>query len=49
MAGELVWVGKHKKIATFKNARSWIKIYCRNEFGEVISCGMQLVSGGDGF
>jgi hypothetical protein len=24
-AGELVWLGKHKKIATFKNARSWMK------------------------
>jgi hypothetical protein len=45
-AGELVWLGKHKKIATFKDARSWIKIYCRNKYGEVITCGMQLVEDG---
>jgi predicted GIY-YIG superfamily endonuclease len=48
-AGELVWLGKHKKIATFRNARSWIKTYQRNQYGEVISCGMQLVRGGGGF
>jgi hypothetical protein len=48
-AGELVWLGKHKKIATFKNARSWMKVYRRNEYGEVIFCGMQLVPGGGGF
>ena len=48
-AGELVWLGKHKKAATFRNARSWVKTYIRNEFGEVISCGMQLVAGGGGF
>jgi hypothetical protein len=47
--GELVWLGKHKKAATFRNARSWIKTYTRNEFGEVISCGMQLVRGGGGY
>ena len=45
-AGELIWLGKHKKIATFLNARSWIKVYVRNEYGEVISCGMQLIPGG---
>jgi hypothetical protein len=49
MAGELVWLGKHKKVATFKNARSWIKTYTRNRYGEVIFCGMQLVRGGGGF
>jgi len=48
-AGELVWLGKHKRVATFLNARSWIKIYRRNEYGEVITCGMQLVRGGGGF
>lgn len=48
-AGELVWVGKHKKAATFRNARSWIKVYVYNEFGEVIYCTMQLVQGGGGF
>jgi tRNA G37 N-methylase TrmD len=48
-AGELVWLGKHKKAATFRNARSWVKTYIRNEYGEVISCGMQLVPGGGGF
>jgi hypothetical protein len=48
-AGELVWLGKHKRVATFLNARSWVKTYVRNEYGEVISCGMQLVRGGGGF
>ena len=48
-AGELMWLGKHKKIATFKNARSWVKTYTRNRYGEVITCGMQLVRGGGGF
>ena len=47
--GELVWLGKHKKVATFQNARSWIKTYTRNRYGEVITCGMQLVRGGGGF
>jgi tRNA G37 N-methylase TrmD len=47
--GELVWVGKHKNVATFRNARSWIKVYTYNEFGEVIYCGMQLVPGGGVF
>jgi hypothetical protein len=47
--GELIWVGKHKKAATFLNARTWIKTYTRNEYGEVIFCGMQLVRGGGGF
>ena len=45
-AGELVWLGKHKNVATYRNARSWIKTYTRNEFGEVITCGMQLVPDG---
>jgi hypothetical protein len=48
-AGELVWLGKHKQVATFRNARSWIKTYTRNQYGEVITCGMQLVRGGGGF
>jgi hypothetical protein len=48
-SGELIWVGKHKKVATFLNARSWIKTYTRNRFGEVISCGMQLVRGEGAF
>jgi len=47
--GELVWLGKHKKVATFRNARSWVKTYQRNQYGEVITCGMQLVRGGGGF
>jgi hypothetical protein len=47
--GELVWLGKHKRLATFRNARSWIKTYTRNQYGEVITCGMQLVRGGGGF
>jgi hypothetical protein len=48
-SGELVWLGKHKRLATFRNARSWEKTYTRNQFGEVIHCGMQLVRGGGGF
>lgn len=48
-AGELVWLGKHRKFATFKNARSWMKVYTRNQYGETVSCGMQLVRGGGGF
>jgi hypothetical protein len=48
-AGELVWLGKHRKAAAFRNARSWIKTYTRNQYGEVITCGMQLVPGGGGF
>jgi predicted GIY-YIG superfamily endonuclease len=48
-AGELVWLGKHKRVAAFRNARSWMKTYTRNQYGEVISCGMQLVRGGGGF
>jgi hypothetical protein len=48
-AGELVWLGKHKKVATYRNARSWMKTYTRNQYGEVISCGMQMVRGGGGF
>jgi hypothetical protein len=45
-AGDLVWLGKHKNVATYRNARTWVKVYVRNEFGEVIWCGMQWVSGG---
>ena len=44
-AGELVWLGKHRKFATFVNARSWAKVYSRNQYGETVSCGMQLVAG----
>lgn len=48
-AGELRWVGKHKRVATFMNARTWVKTYRRNAYGEVITCGMQLVESGGGF
>ena len=24
--GEMMWLGKHKKMATFRNARSWAKV-----------------------
>ena len=48
-SGELVGVGKHKKVATFLNARSWVKVYTRNGAEEVVVCGMQLVRGGGGF
>jgi hypothetical protein len=47
--GELIWLGKHRKLATYRNARSWMKVYSKNSFGEVVSCGMQLVRGGGGF
>lgn len=47
-AGELVWLGKHRKIAAFRNARSWMKVYRRNAYGETLSCNMQLVRGGGG-
>ena len=46
--GELVWVGKHKRVATFLLARSWIKTYVRNAAGEVSYCTMQLVGVGAG-
>jgi hypothetical protein len=45
-AGELIWLGKHKNVATYRNARSWVKVYTYNEYGEVIACGMQLVPDG---
>ena len=45
-AGELVWLGKHRKCAAFKDAKSWTKVYNRNQYGETVSCGMQLVRGG---
>jgi hypothetical protein len=48
-AGELVWLGKHKKFATFQNARSWAKVYTRNAAGEVLCANMQLVRGGGGW
>jgi len=48
-AGELIWLGKHRRVAAFRSARSWVKVYTRNEFGEVICCGMQLVPGDGGF
>ncbi len=48
-SGELVWVGKHKRVATFLLARSWIKMYVRNAAGEVSYCTMQLVRGGGGY
>jgi hypothetical protein len=44
-AGELVWVGKHQKAAAFRTPHRWVKVYVRNEFGEVIYCCMQLVEG----
>ena len=46
-AGELVWVGKHKIAAKLRDAQTWAKVYVRNEYGEVISCGMQLVRGAE--
>ena len=48
-SGELIWVGKHKRVATYLQARSWMKTYVRNQHGEVSYCGMQLVRGGGGY
>lgn len=45
-SGELMWIGTHNKIATFRIARSWMKVYRRNAVGEVMSCNMQLIRGG---
>jgi hypothetical protein len=45
-SGDLVWLGKHRKLATYRAPQSWAKVYRKNEFGEVLSCGMQLVRGG---
>lgn len=45
-SGEIRYVGVGKQRAVFTNARSWRKVYDRNEAGEVFSCGMQLVPGG---
>lgn len=42
-AGEMVWLGKHCKVATLRNPRSWKKTYSKNLYGETLSCGMQLV------
>ncbi len=47
--GEMIWLGKHRKLATYRNPRSWVKVYSKNQAGEVLSCGMQLVHGGSGF
>ena len=44
-AGELIWLGKHHKCATFKDAKTWAKVYNRNQYGETVWCGMQLVRG----
>ena len=49
LSGELVWIGKHKNVATFRQARTWVKVYTRNRYGEVIACTMQLVRGGGGY
>jgi hypothetical protein len=48
-SGDLVWLGKHRKLATYRRPRSWAKVYRKNQFGEVISCGMQLTDGGKDF
>lgn len=42
-SGEMMWLGKHRKVATFREPRLWKKTYSKNVYGEVISCGMQLV------
>lgn len=46
---ELRWLGKHHKIATYNHARTWMKVYRRNQYGETVTCNMQLVRGGGGF
>ncbi len=48
-SGDLIWLGKHRKLATYRSPRSWAKVYRKNQFGEVISCGMQLTHGGKDF
>lgn len=47
--GELKWLGKHRRVATYNQARTWMKVYRRNRYGETVSCNMQLVRGGGGF
>ena len=44
-SGDLVWIGKHKKAATYREPRAWVKVYIRNRYGEVLWSGMQLVRG----
>ena len=44
-AGEMEWVGRHRKIAKYTHHRTWAKVYTRNEAGEVICCNMQLIRG----
>lgn len=48
-AGELMWLGKHKRIATYTNARTWMKVYTRTSLGATLYCGMQMVRGGGGY
>jgi hypothetical protein len=48
-AGELTWLGKHKRIATYTNARTWMKVYTRTPLGAALYCGMQMVRGGGGY
>ena len=43
--GQLKWVGKHKKVATWTAHWTWAKVYTRNEAGEVFIANMQLVKG----
>lgn len=42
-SGELVWVGKHKRVATFRNARKWAVAPSRD--GNVVVRVYQLVRG----
>ena len=44
--GEMEWVGRDRRVAMFTNPKTWAKVYSYADDGQVISCGMQLVSGG---
>lgn len=44
--GAMAWVGAHNRVAVYRQARNWRKVYRRNAAGEVIWCGMQWVRGG---
>jgi hypothetical protein len=44
--GELLWLGKHKKVATFRDPRRWAVKHTRSRYGVIIASGWQLVRGG---
>lgn len=42
-AGEMRWIGPHKRLACYITYAVWRKRYTRNAAGEALACGMQLV------